>query len=221
MRAGELDIDIADAGHADEIVGPGQETGESRGERNGAARGESHRRSDHDLLGDEMLEETIGERLLEDLAEGGIADIGIEGDDPRIGLPQLRQRRAVCLTRRDAVAERVGRRRHRRHGRRRRFGGGGPFGLLRDRHRIARLDELAFELGDGAIHFLALLEGLAVPAALALDRGDPLALDRARQDHRRPAGRLLRRRVRVEERGHVVAVDRRSRSSRRPASGAA
>jgi hypothetical protein len=54
---------------------------------------------------------------------------------------------------------------------------------------------------------LGLVERLAVEAVLVLDRRDALALDRARDDRRRPAGRGLGLDVGAVDRLDVVAVD--------------
>ena len=64
-----------------------EEAGERRRERNRAAGGEAHRRADHDLLGDEDLEEPIGRDLLEPVAEGRVLDVGVERDDARVDAP--------------------------------------------------------------------------------------------------------------------------------------
>ena len=74
---------------------------------------------------------------------------------------------------------------------------------LRLRHRDRDAPHSA-ELLDRRI---GVVERLAVPAVLVLDRLDTLALDRARDDHRRPALRLLGLRVRALDLLDVVTVD--------------
>ena len=66
---------------------------------------------------------------------------------------------------------------------------------------------------SSAIAALGIVERLAVPALLVLDGLHALALDRARDDRRRPAGRRQRLLVRAVDRVDVVPVD----LDRRPA----
>ena len=210
VRAGELDVDVADCRHADEISRARQEARERRRKRNRAARRHPHRRADHHLLGDEILVETIGERLLEPVAERRILDVCVERHHTRVGFAELGDGRPVRLPRGHLLAHRVGGRgdRFRRHD-------GARCGLglrnlarkvrcgaaVRDRH------ELLLELRDRTIELFALLEWLAVPAVLPLDKRDALALDGAGEDHRRLSLDLARLVERVENRRQVVAVD--------------
>ena len=69
---------LGDPGHADEVVGAGEERGEGGGERHVAADGEPAGRGHHLLLGDEHLEVALGAGLLELLGVGGVADLGVE-----------------------------------------------------------------------------------------------------------------------------------------------
>src|SRR5919201_3910716 len=110
MRARNLDVQIADARHPDEDVRARQESGKGRGERDRAARGETHRRADHHLLGNEVLEEPVAVLLLELLAESRVLDIAIERDDAIVGVADSGERRPVRLARRYAAADYVRRR---------------------------------------------------------------------------------------------------------------
>ena len=60
VRAAEPDVRPADRGHADEVVGAGQEGREGRGERHPAAHLQPDRGRDHLLLGDVHLEVALG-----------------------------------------------------------------------------------------------------------------------------------------------------------------
>ena len=149
-----------------------EEAGERRRKRNRAARRQPHRRADHHLLGDEVLVEAIGKRLLELVAEGRVLHVGVERDDARVGFAELRERRAVRLARRDlrrpacrraarpASARRGGR------GARRRLGESAAARFT----PVGAGHELLLELGERPVELLALLERPAVPAVLALRR---------------------------------------------------
>jgi hypothetical protein len=80
-------------------------------------------------------------------------------------------------------------------------------GLRDDGRRVVRLDVLRLELGNRRVGFRALLERLAVPVVLVLEQLDALALERARHNHRRPAGRLAGLLERGQHLRHVLAVD--------------
>ncbi len=206
MGACELDVDVADRRHAQEIRRAREEAGKRRGERDRAARGQPHRRADHHLLGDEVLIEAIGQRLFEPVAEGGVLDVGVERDHPRIRFAQLCDRRAVGFARRDLIALRVCRRRdrfRRRHGARRRRGPGD----LRREIRPVRGHELSLELGQRAVELVAFLERPPVPAVLALRERHALPLNRPGENHCRLAFGPARLVERIEDRGEIVTVD--------------
>ena len=216
VRSGELDVQRPDAGHPHEVGGPGQKRGERRRERDGAAAGQPHRRADHRLLGDVGLDEPAGMRVLERLAERGVADVRVERHDPRVRGAERGQRIAVRGPRRHPAPRLVGRRRRepRRAGgsrRRRRAGRRGGNGRRRGgRHEPAvQFVERAVEVGTRR-------DRLAVPAVLPLDERHPLALHRAGENHRRPSGGPRGFLQRREDRADVVAVD----DDRMPAEGA-
>src|SRR5215831_14011688 len=104
MRPGNLDVHVADARHANEVVRTTEEGCERRWERNGPARRKPHCRANHHLLGDEVLKEAVGVSLLEFLAEGGVLDVAVERDDAIVAIAQLRKRGSVRFARSDAVA---------------------------------------------------------------------------------------------------------------------
>ena len=66
------DVRAADGGHADEVVGAGEEGGEGGGERLPAAHLQPDGGGDQLLLGDEHLEEALGVGFVEDLGVGGV-----------------------------------------------------------------------------------------------------------------------------------------------------
>ena len=207
MRSGHLDPDLADRRHADEIVRAREEAGERRGKRDGAPRREAHCRADHHLLRDVYLVEPVGNALGELLAERRVLHVCVEGGHARIRFAELRDGRAVCLARRDLIAELVGRRRNgfrrnRRTRLRRWF-----LNLLCEVEARRRWHELFVELPECAIELVAFLERLAVPAVLALDERHALSFDCPRKDHRGLTLGAARLGVRVEDRVHVVAVD--------------
>jgi len=113
VRTGHLDAHVADRRHTDEIVRARQEARERRREWNRAARGQPHRGADHRLLGDEVLIEAVGQRLLELITEGRVLHVRVERHHARIRFAELGDGDAVGFARRDLLAERVGRRRHR------------------------------------------------------------------------------------------------------------
>ena len=67
--------------------------------------GQSHRRADHHLLGDEALVEALRVLRFEPFAERRILDIGVERDDTRVGAAESGERGAVRFARRDRVAK--------------------------------------------------------------------------------------------------------------------
>ena len=190
VRAGQLDADVADRGHADEVGGARQEAGERRGERNRAARRQAHRGADHHLLGDEVLVEAIGRDLLELVAEGRVLDVGVERDDARVGLAELGERGAVGFARRDLIAQLVG-------GRRDGFGASTARGCRRRLRNLRREVRRRAASGTGTNCFSSsasarsssspFLNALPCQPSLPFDERHAFALDRARQDHRRLA----------------------------------
>ena len=152
--------------------------------------GEPHRRADHHLLGDEVLVEALGRDLLELVAEGRVLHVGVERDDARVGFAELGERGAVRFAGRDLLAELVGGRAIGFGAAAARRGLDGGFGICGRGRRIAASTvarNCASSSAMRAIQLLALLERPAVPAVLAFDERHALALDRPRQNHRRPA----------------------------------
>ena len=175
-----------------------------------AAGGEAHAGADHDLLGDEVLIETIRVRLLEPVAERRVLDIGVERDHARVDAAERRQRGAPRFARRDQLARLVGRCRHLRVVWRRRRTGlrrAAAESLEASRHRTS----CCSQLGDRVVGLLPFLERLAVPARpCPRSTRQPVALERPRQDHRRMT---LRRRVPRQTRAAVPGCrDRRQPS---------
>jgi len=80
-----------------------------------------------------------------------------------------------------------------------RRGGGG------DRGVGGILAELSLELPQRPVEVVP-FERLTVPAVVTLDEGDPLALERARQDHRRASGRPGSLVERIEQGSEVMTV---------------
>ena len=155
------------------------------------------------MLRDVHLEVTLRNLLREFVRVGRIAHLAVERDDAAVGLADCDKCIAVCLASRHFIADVVARQFERSR-----------FPLLRvERIRFAHLDDdvpFAAELGD---RFLRIVERLAVPAFLVLDRLHPLALDRARDDGGWTAGRCERFLVGAVDRVDVVSVD----FDRRPA----
>ena len=138
-------------------------------------------------------------RLREDLGVGRVRDLAVERDHPAV--VRLRPRRALPRRRggwppprRSATSAARAACRRRAAAASRRLG-------LRD---LDLQVALAAELGDRR---LGIVERLAVEAGLVLDGRDALALERAGDDDRRPAGGLERLGVGAVDRLHVVAVD--------------
>ena len=209
MAARQLDVQVADGRHADEVVGAGEEAGKRGGERNRPARRKTHRGAHHHLLGDVVLEEPVGRDLLEPIAEGRVAHVGVERDDAVVDGADAGQRRAVSFARRHQVAQLVGRRRDDRARLRRGILDGG-LGNGRPQHRDGvggdRL-ERRLQLAHGAVRLVTGLEGLAMPALLVLGKRHAPALERLGQDHRRTALRGAGFRQRVKDLGEVVPVN--------------
>ena len=107
VGSGERDRRPADRGHANEVVGAGQERGEGRGERLPAAHLQADRGGDHLLLGDVHLEEPLRVGGAKDLGVRGVRDLAVERDDPPVGGADRGQRIAVGLARGHLVAELV------------------------------------------------------------------------------------------------------------------
>ena len=85
-----------DRRHPDEVVGPGEERREGRGERPVAAHPTADRGGDHLLLGDEHLEVAVGVGLGELVGVGRVADLAVQRDDVA-ARAQRAQRVAVRL----------------------------------------------------------------------------------------------------------------------------
>ncbi len=218
MRARQLHVDRGDARHPDEVRRSREKAGERGREGNRAARGQTHRHPDHDLLGDEVLEEAIREGLAESVAEGGVLDVRVERDDTLVHGANGRERGAPRLARGDEVTLLVRRSGELAVVRRR----PGAAGFLRTRNggRFGAGDQLLLELRDCAVGLFAFLERLAVPPFLAFDGGHALPFQRARQNHARAAGGLARLFQRLQNRSHVVAVDDQAvPAERRPSTG--
>src|SRR4029450_10365199 len=109
MRTSQLDADIADRSHADEVRRARHKTCKCRGERNRSACGQAHRSSNHGLLRNEVLIEAIGKRFLERVAERRILHVGVERNHSAVDLSELDDGGSIRLTRRDLIAKLVGR----------------------------------------------------------------------------------------------------------------
>jgi hypothetical protein len=81
VRSAQFDIGAGNPGHADEVVGPGPERRERGGIGHIAAGGQTHSGGDQLLFGDEHLEELLRVRVHEAVRAGGVADLGVQGDD--------------------------------------------------------------------------------------------------------------------------------------------
>ena len=169
VRTGELDVGERDAAHPHEVARAGEEAREGRGERDRAPRRQPHRRAHHDLLGDEVLVEAVRRDLLELVAEGRVLDVGVERNNPCIHLADGRQRRRPTLR---------GWRSNRpscRPGPEPSSSRAAPLERSSNADPVSRgfgtsPDDLLLEFGDRAVGLVALLERLAVPAGLPLDR---------------------------------------------------
>ncbi len=138
-------------------------------------------------------------RVAKDLGVGRVRDLAVERHHVAARVAQRLQGVAVRAPGRDLLAELPGRQ------------------LQRPAHLEAV--RLAFDLGLRHVHddvplaaelcdrLLGVVERLAVPARLVLDRLDALALDRARDDHRRHALHRGGLAVGALDRADVVAVD--------------
>ena len=197
VRAREADVRPRDRGHADEVVGPGEERRERRSERHEPHDLHADRGGDHLLLGDVHLEETVRGGLLEVFGVGGIGDLRVEHHDVAARRAERGERLAVRLARREGLGVALERDRARARGR-----PGHPALGLRDRERAVRaLAELRERLT-----LLVGVERLPMPAFLVLEEGHASAFQRARDDRRRPL-RAARASEGIVDLGEVVAVD--------------
>src|SRR5689334_6141688 len=97
---------------SDEIGSAGEEAGERRCERDFARGCQAHRCSDHVLLGDVHLEETIRRYFLEELSMRGVLDISVGTNNGFVYLANLRQSLSRGFAGGDFFAEFVLRSRH-------------------------------------------------------------------------------------------------------------
>ena len=207
MRSGERDVHPTDSRHPNEVGGAHQERGKRRRERDGAAAREAHRHAGHHLLGNVGLVEPVGMRRFEVLAEGGVADVGVERHDARVGVAEGGERGAVRGARRHLVAERVrGRLRQGRRAAWRRRGRLGARWRRRDRGRRRAIVQYHADIRERGGELIAGWDRLAVPAVLSLEEGNALPLQRARQNHRRASAGARRLVEGVDDLPHVVAV---------------
>src|SRR5437660_6243836 len=103
--ADELHVEVSETGKADEIGGTREEAGERRSEGNLAGGCEAHRCSDHVLLGDVHLEETIGSDFLEELGVSGVLNVPVGTDNVLVRLANLCERMTHGFASRDFLAE--------------------------------------------------------------------------------------------------------------------
>ena len=180
MGADEVQAGPADGGHAHEVVGPGQEGAEGGGVGHPAPHLDADGVGDHLLLGDEALDVAVGVGLAEDLGEGGVGDLAVEGDHVAPGVAEGGQGLAVDLAGGDGAAQLV-------DGELQLAAGLEDVGLAVGGGRGDGGGDapVAAELLDGARD---VVEGLAVGVELVLDRLDALALLGAGQDHGGLAG---------------------------------
>ena len=169
-------------------------------------------RPHHDLLGDVGLVETLRMLLLEPVAERRVLDVGVEGDDARGRTrparrgPPRRPRRVATL----APSSQAGRRSPS-------AGAGAP-----DRAGGAGIG--GFSVGAPSWPSSSCrararsspLNGLPCPAVAPLGERDALALQGARQDHRRPPRGARRLVQSVEEGAEVVPVHHQRVPAERP-----
>lgn len=66
-------------------MGAGEEGGEGGGEGGVAAHVQAGRGGDELLFGDVHLEEPVGEGVAERVGVGGVADLGVEDNQSRVG----------------------------------------------------------------------------------------------------------------------------------------
>ena len=199
VRAAQPERRAADRGHADEVVGTGEERGERGAERFPAQHLQPDRRRDHLLLGDVHLEEPVRVRVAEDLGEGRVRHLAVERDDVSPLAAERGKRLAVGLARRDLGADLVAR----------------P--VLGRRLEAVRLAVVRLRHRDDVVadpaHLRKRLLGvlgrgrLAVPAALVLQLRVALALDRLGDDRGRTTGGRLRLAVGRVDLLDVVPVD--------------
>ncbi len=77
-----------DGGHPDEVVGPGEKCPERGGNGGEPDDLESDRRSNHELLGDEDLDEAVRRLLLEELGIGRVGNLTVDDDQIGAGVRQ-------------------------------------------------------------------------------------------------------------------------------------
>ena len=108
VGADQVDAGPADGGHAHEVVGPGEEGAEGGGVGHPAPHLDADGVGHHLLLGDEALDVAVGVGLAEDLGEGGVGHLAVEGDHVAPGVAQGGQGLAVDLAGGDGAAQLVG-----------------------------------------------------------------------------------------------------------------
>ena len=111
MRSAQPNCGTADRGHPHELERPSGERRECRGERHPAACGESGRRGDHLLLGDEHLEVAVRECIAEQFGIRRVTGLGVQYDDVLASPPESDECLAVGQPGWDQLAEFVGRQR--------------------------------------------------------------------------------------------------------------
>src|SRR5215216_522003 len=95
VRAAHAEGGAADRGHADEVVRARQETGEGRRERVPPPHLEADCSGDHLLLRDVHLEVAVGMGVAEDLGEGRVRHLAVDGDDVAADRAESSERVAV------------------------------------------------------------------------------------------------------------------------------
>jgi len=201
VRADQADAGPGDSRHPDEVVGPGEEGGEGRGERPVAAHADTHRRGDQLLLGDVHLEVPAGVRLGEKVGIGRVADLAVHRHHV-VTRAERGERLPVGLAGGHVLAAVVDRRLD--------LGPGpvepGGSGLGWPRAADGKVS-LAAELDDGPFGHVG-RERPAVPALPVLDLGEASALAGTGQDDGRPfAAEVACPGDGLVDRGDVVTVD--------------
>ena len=165
-----------DGRHADEVVRARVERRERRGEGAPAARLQPDRGRRHLLLGDVHLEEAVGVRLLEDLGEGRVRDLAVDRDDVAARRPSAASASPYALRVATSGRPRTAAAR------------AAPVSntCASPRLGLRDVDRDVAQPAELLDRRLGVVERLAVPAVLVLDRLHALALDRARDD--RPSG---------------------------------
>jgi len=99
VRADALDVSLRDGSHSQLVESASEESGEGRGERNGAtAATASDGNADHVLLGDETLDESLWKFFLELVSKSRVLGVTVQGDDAVVSVTQLGQSGAVSQT---------------------------------------------------------------------------------------------------------------------------